>query len=151
ALAILVAVSFGLISSFPKPLQYEGKTFYQWVSELGKAQDNYTDPGRGKKIETASNAIRAMGTNGLPLVMADLRAGSTMKDIVITWLASHAPFLKLKPTNVTDRWIRGIRAMEVLGPLGKPYLPEIISMVTNRTGYFEGALMAIGPDALPAF
>lgn len=146
--ALLVVVFY---ASYKKPLRYEGKTFYQWASELQQAQANYSDPDRGKKIETTSAAIRAMGTNGLPLVMADLRARPTVKERVISWLAPRAKFLKFKPVNVSDRWVRGIRTMEVLGPLGKPYLPEIITMVSNSTGYSEGALMAIGPDALPAF
>ena len=147
----LVAVVCVLVSSRPKPVRYQGKRFYQWASELQEAQANYNDPDRQKKIESAAAAIRAMGTNGLPLVMADLRARSTLKDGVIAWLAPRAKFLKLKPVSVSERWVRGIRAMEVLGPLGKPYLPEIITMVSNSTGYFEGALIAIGPDALPAF
>ena len=147
----VVAVLSGLMASLPKPPQYQAKPFYQWAGELQQAENNYSDPARQDKIATASNAIRAIGTNGLPLVMADLRAHSTLKDSLIAWLAHWAPFLKLKPVNVADRWSRGIHALEVLGPLGKPYLPEIISIVTNSTGYAEGALMAIGPDALPAF
>ncbi len=148
--AILVAV-YALIALLPKSPRYQGKTFYQWASELQQAHANYSDPDRSKKIESTSAAIRAMGTNGLPLVMADLRARLTIKDRVIAWLAPRAKFLTLKPVNASDRWVRGIRAMEVLGPLGKPYLPEIITMVSNSTGYSEGALLAIGPDALPAF
>ncbi|HWH70442.1 MAG TPA: hypothetical protein VNT26_13730, partial [Candidatus Sulfotelmatobacter sp.] len=59
--------------------------------------------------------------------------------------------MKLQPGKVEDRWVRGIRATEVLGPMGKPYLPELITLVSNSAGYSEGALLAIGPDALPAF
>ena len=148
---ILVVASYQLISSDPKPPVYHGKTFYQWAAELQKAQANYSDPERWKKIESTSAAIQAIGTNALPLVMADLRAKYTIKDRAVAWLAPRAPFLKLKPPDVADRWVRGIRAMEVLGPLGRPYLPELITMVSNSTGYSEGALLAVGPDALPVF
>lgn len=147
----LLAVVWILISSTPKT-HYQGKTFYQWATELQQAEANYSSPDRWKRIEAASAAIRAMGTNGLPLVMADLRAHFTLKDRVVGWLATKAKFLKIKaPLSASDRWVRGIRAMEVLGPLGKPYLPELITMVSNSTGYFEGALVAVGPDAIPAF
>ncbi len=148
---VLAAVSYGIIAFTPKAPVYQGKGYYEWTAELQKAQGNYSDPDRWKKIEAASTASRAMGTNALPLVMADLRARTTIKDRVVAWLAPRAPFLKLKPPNVADRWGRGIRAMEVLGPLGKLYLPELIMMVSNSTGYTEGMLIAIGPDALPAF
>ena len=140
-----------MISSAPKIPVYEGKTFYQWAIELQTAQRNYSDPDRWKKVESASAAIRVMGTNALPFVMADLRAQPTTKDRLVAWLAPRATFLKLKVPNVSERWVRGIRGMEVLGPLGKPYLPELITMVSNSTGYSEAALMAVGPDALPAF
>ncbi len=149
--SILVVVIYGLVSTAPKPPRYQGKTFYEWASELQQAQANYTTPDQWRKIESTSAAIRAIGTNGLPFVMADLRAEFSVKDRMIGWLSTHARFLNLKLPSVADRWTRGIRVMEVLGPLGKPYLPEIITMVSNSTGYSEGALLAIGVDALPAF
>lgn len=148
---VLVLFGYRLLSSAPKVPVYEGKTFYQWATEFEKAQANYSDPNRWKAIETISIAIRAMGTNALPYVMADLRAQTTLKDRFLAWLAPRARFLKLKPLNASDRWVRGIRGMEVLGPLGKPYLPELITMVSNSTGYSEAALIAVGSDALPAF
>jgi hypothetical protein len=148
---ILALLGYCMISSAPKIPVYEGKTFYQWATDLENVQANYSDPNRWKTIEAITVAIRAMGTNALPYVMADLRAQTTLKDRFLAWLAPRAKVLKLKPPNVADRWVRGIRALEVLGPLGKPYLPELVSMASGSTGYSEGALMAVGPDALPAF
>jgi hypothetical protein len=148
---VLVVVSFRIVSSTRKIPVYQGKTYYEWANELQKAQTDFTDNHRWQKIEKTSAAIRAMGTNALPFVMDDLRAQLTLQDKLISWVAPYARFLKLKPVNIGDRWSRGVWGMEALGPLGKPYLPELITMVSNRTGYTEGALMAIGPDALPAF
>jgi hypothetical protein len=106
----------------PKLPVYQGKGLYAWASELGQAQQNYSDPNRWRKIKAATEAIRAMGTNALPFVMADVQAHATIKDRVINWLAPRLRFLKLQPRKVEDRWVRGIRALEVLGPMGKPYL-----------------------------
>ena len=150
-LLILISLSVRILSSAPKIPDYQGKSFYQWADALQKAQRDYSDPNRWKTIESTSAAIRAIGTNALPFVMADLRAKPTIRDRIVTLVAGRASFLKLKPPRVADRWVRGIQAMEVLGPMGKAHLPELITMASNSTGYAEGALMAIGPDALPAF
>src|SRR4029077_12133133 len=104
-----------------------------------------------KKIETTTTAIRAIGTNALPFVMADIRARVTIKVRINNWLAPRVRFLKLKPVKIEDRWIRAIRALEALGPIAKPCLPELIALTHKRIGYTEDALMAVGADALPAF
>jgi HEAT repeat protein len=150
-LAILLLTAFFAALVGPKVPVHQGKNLYAWSAEFQAAQQNYSDPDRWKKIETATTAIRAIGTNALPFVMADIRARITIKDRVNNWLAPRARFLKLQPRTVEDRWIRAIRALEALGPIAKPCLPELITLASKSTGYAESALMAVGPDALPAF
>jgi hypothetical protein len=150
-LAVVLLVAFFAALVGPKVPVYQGKTLYAWAEDLQKAQQNYSDPERWKKIQTATTAIRAIGTNALPFVMADIRVRISIKDRVNNWLATRLRFLKLQPTKVEDRWIRAIRALEALGPIAKPCLPELIALTHKSTGYCEGALMAVGPDALPAF
>jgi hypothetical protein len=150
-LIIVLLLAFFAALVGPKIPVYQSKNLYAWAADLQAAQLNYSDPERWKKIETASTAIRAFGTNALPFVMADIRARVTIKVRVINWLAPRALFLKLQPIKVEGRWIRAIRALEALGPIAKPCLPELIALTHKSSGYIEGALMAIGPDALPAF
>ena len=140
-----------LLTLSPRLPVYQGKTLYQWASELQKAQENYSNPNRWRDIQAAQSAILAIGTNALPFVMADIQARPSIKDRAIRWLAHWIPSLKLRPEDVADRWVRGIRVLEVLGPLAKLRLAELIALATNSTGYSEGALLAVGPDALPAF
>jgi hypothetical protein len=149
--AVLVLIAFFTALVAPKIPVYQGKNLYAWAEDLKKAQQNYSDPERWKKIEAASTAIRAIGTNALPFVMADIRAKVTIKERVVIWLAPRARFLKLRPKKIEDRWIRGIRALEALGPMAKPCLPELITLTSINIGYTQDALMAVGPDALPAF
>lgn len=92
-----------------------------------------------------------MGTNALPYVMDDIRAEPKLKDRIATRLNGWFPSLKLSVPKVDARWARGIAALEVFGPAAKAHLPELVQMVSNSTGYAESALIAIGPDALPAF
>jgi len=147
----LLGLAFLISSSGPKLPVYQGKTLYQWAAQLQQAQQNYSDPNRWQTIQSVQMAIRAIGTNALPFVMADVLARPSVKDQVISWAAKRAPFLKLRPTNVADRWVRGIRALEAIGPPAKAYLPELIAATTNNIGYGPDALLAVGPDALPAF
>lgn len=153
--AVLISflgVCVWLASSAAKVPVFQGKTYYEWANELQKAQADFRDTDdEWQKIQEISATIQAMGSNALPFVMDDLRVQPTIKDEFIAWLAPRVGFLKLKPVNIGQRWSRGVLGMEALGPLGKPYLPELITMVSNRTGYTERALMAIGADALPAF
>jgi hypothetical protein len=135
----------------PKPPVFQGKDLYTWAKELRIAQQNYSDPDRWKKVEAASAAIRAIGTNALPFVMADINAHYTEMDRLIAWLAPKAPFLKLKPVNLADRWERGLRALEALGPLARPCLPELVSLASKSSGYIESALVAVGPGSLSSF
>jgi hypothetical protein len=150
-LAVLLLIAFFAALVGPKVPVYQGKNLYAWTEELRKAQQNYSDPERWKKLETGTTAIRAIGTNALPFVMADIRARVTIKDRVVNWLAPRARFLKLQPIKVEDRWGRAISGLEALGPIAKPCLPELIAITQKRIGYTEEALMAVGPDALPAF
>ena len=148
---ILLIIAFFSALVGPKVPVYQGKNLYAWAQDLQTVQQNYSDPDRWKKIETANTAIRAIGTNALPFVMADIRARVTIRVRVINWLAPRVSFLKLKPINIPNRWQRAIRALEALGPMAKPCLPELIALTHKRIGYTEDALMALGSDALPAF
>src|SRR6266700_497690 len=127
-LAILGLASYVILSFSPKLPGYQGKTLYQWAAQLQQAQQNYSDPNRSQTIESAQTAIRAMGTNALAFVMADVLAQVSLKDRVIFWLAKRAPFLKLRSTKVEERWIRGIRTLEVLGPMAKACLPDLLAL-----------------------
>jgi hypothetical protein len=151
ALLLLLLLAFLAALVGPKVPIYHGKNLYAWIEESHTAQQNYSDPDRWKKVEAANAAIRAIGTNALPFVMADLRAGVTIKVRVVNWLAPRIRFPKLQPIKIDDRWMRAIWGLEILGPIAKPRLPELIALTQKRIGFTEDALMAVGPDALPAF
>jgi hypothetical protein len=150
-IVVILFIAFFAALVGPKVPVYQGKNLYAWTDDLQKAQQNYSDPDRWKKVEAASTAIRAIGTNALPFVMADIRARVTIKVRVVNWLAPRVSSLRLQPIKVEDRWQCSIRALEALGPIAKPCLRELIALTHKSTGYCEAALMAVGPDALPAF
>src|SRR5437870_5464789 len=89
-LAVVMLVFYGILSFGPKLPAYQGKTLYQWATELQQTQRNYSEPNRWQAIQSAQAAIRAMGTNALPFVMADVMAQTTLKDRIVAWLAPRA-------------------------------------------------------------
>jgi hypothetical protein len=129
---------------------YQGKDYFAWLAQLQSSLTNYSDPDRWKNNQDSSTALRVMGTNALALALGDIHAHATIKDRLVMWLGPRLPFLKLQRPDFQARWIRGIRALEVLSPLPKTCLPELIYETTNNVGFGGGALMAVGPDAIPA-
>ncbi len=131
---------------------HEGKTLPQWVEELRSVRSKFDgSQERATRLETAEAAIRAIGTNALAFAWDDVSAEVTRRERLLRWLSTKAPFLNITPPKVEDRWVRGAFTLEVLGPLAKPLLPDLITLASNRTGYAGSALLAVGPDALPGF
>jgi hypothetical protein len=129
---------------------YQGRNLYEWTAQAQRAQNRDYEPYE-QDLAAAQKAIRALGTNALPWFLADLQARESLKDRALRWLDRRAVFLKLRRPSIANRWIRGIRGMEVLGPIAQPFLPELIALATNNMGYGPQALIAVGPAALPAW
>jgi hypothetical protein len=149
ALAGVVAFILAFPTSSPKLPVYQGKTLYEWIAVLDKAAELH--PADFQTVLAAQSAIRAIGTNALPFAMADLKARARPVDVLKGWLAQNARFLKVHLKDVRERWALGVQILDILGPIGKPCLPELIARATNNPGYSEKAMLAVGPAALPAF
>src|SRR5262245_46907843 len=91
-------------------IHYKGRTFSQWYQAYCAATES--SGLQHDKIE-AQEAIRAMGTNALPFLLAELRAEAGSKRQS-----------EIAPTIV----------FRILGPIAKPAIPELESMMheTNK-------------------
>jgi hypothetical protein len=138
-----------MLKPVPNMPVYQGKTLYEWITVLDQAAELH--PANYQEVDTARAAIRAIGTNVLPFAMDDLHARITMADRVTAWLAQHATFLNIRHKNVAERWAVGVQILDLLGPIAKPCLPQLIAEATNHPGYSEEAMLAVGVAALPAF
>ncbi len=151
-LVLVLLLVFGVWRATHRVPRYAGRTLYEWIAEL-QSTDPLAKPLPADVLsrrENAEAAIRAIGTNALPFLMADLQADYGLKETIHVWI-SRLPFLNVQvPSTVQDRWARGIIGMEVLGPIAKPWLPELATMATNNIDTGPRALVAVGPDALPA-
>lgn len=146
---------------------YRGKTLTQWLKRLDDGEAFGISSGRlpsftGAQIE-AAEAIRAIGTNALPLLMDDIRAHPSEKDVWIQlnrkldrFTMNHFGRRSFGLADVTSedriRW-RAAQGLSALGPLAKPAVPELTRLLF--TNYFHSsikeaayALAGISPDGI---
>ena len=136
---------------WPKPPSYQGKTLGEWLKSL----DNH--PIQFLELEPMPNqpavdAFRAIGSNAIPGLRAELEAkDSKLKKILTQWLEKQS-LIKVQLTPAEVRYSRAVGACEALGPVAKMLIPELSAVLNS--GYDPAreahALAAIGPEALPA-
>lgn len=168
---VFLAVTFvTLVRVAPQPRKeptYNGRTLTQWLKQLDDGQAFGISSGSlptftPKQIE-AGEAIRAIGTNALPLLLEDIHAHPSEKD---GWIQlnrkldrvtmEHFGRWSLGLADVTGkdriRW-RAAQGISALGPLAKPAVPELRRLLF--TNYFHSsikeaayALAGIGPEGV---
>jgi HEAT repeat protein len=146
---------------------YRGKTLTQWLKRLDDGEADGISSGSlptftRAQIE-AAEAIRRIGTNALPLLMDDIHAHPSEKDMWIQlnrkldrFTMQHFGRRSLDLADVTAkdrvRW-RAAQGLSALGPLAKPAVPQLTRLLF--TNYFHSsikeaayALAGIGPDGI---
>lgn len=142
-LAAFCGASLYYFLMWAKEPSYQGKSLSVWLVDLRWAG--------AAKNDRAVEAIRQIGTNGLPHLLRLLRShNSSVRRDLRAWL-QKLPFLKIAPPSQVDfRW-QAACAFKVLGPLAKPAMPELAKLLKRRInpGYVTTALAAVGPDSVP--
>jgi len=163
--AILVCVFCFKPSARKEPV-YQRKTLTQWLKQLDDGEVDGISSGAlpsytRAQIE-AAEAIRAMGTNALSLLLEDIHASPSENALRIkfhrgwSWVNRHFFRGLIAFDEVTSedrvRW-RAAQGLSALGPLAKPAVPELTRLLF--TNYFHSsikeaayALAGIGPDGI---
>jgi len=148
---LLVFVGYTAVGSEPS---YQSKKLSQWLSLYQKADPNTPDETR------ARNAVRAIGTNGIPtlvqmLTSTDLEvqdAGHKGFEILGSSAAQAVPALAKLLTG-TNKLVR-FTAAQALGEIGAPALPVLMAGLTNRSFAIGTdsalAIVNLGTNAAPA-
>lgn len=147
ALAILVLLGLGVIvvfSSKAKEPVYQSKSLDQWLDEYNRVSSM-------DKTEPASKAIRAMGTNCLPFLLAHIRhADSHLKQKLVSLIQKQKlvklPFYGEDPYQSTS-----VLALRALDSQASPLLPELLPIAQDPKTRWLGmlALLAIGTNSIP--
>jgi hypothetical protein len=125
-------------SSNPAEPSYQGRKLLDWLADVvvvfGQPSEEQIE-----KQTRASQAIRQMGTNVIPFLLADLGAG-------------NPPSVKYDREDLRsadERMLQASWAFDALGSAGKPAIPQLVKLLDVSPGYVPGALAGIGREALP--
>ena len=143
---LALAVCFVLYSREP---EFEGKKLSHWLRQLEAAQEI-----ESTEWQTSARALRQMGTNTLPFLLGPLQTSDPQ------WKAQSVEWLRdVLNKDFSHRLVardrqRSLIALQVLGPVARPLIPEIAAMMTNANPDIADAayvaLMRIGtPECVP--
>ena len=111
---------------------YQGRKLLAWLADV--------DYGRPAELRArAGEAIRQMGTNVIPFLLADLGDGNP----------SHVKYEEPDVRPPGTRLTQATWAFDALGAAGKPAIPQLEKLLAVSPGYVPLALGGIGRDALP--
>jgi hypothetical protein len=123
---------------------YHGRKLSQWL-------DDYNRAGSIDKAGPVSEAIRAMGTNTLPFLLANIKHQDSPLKFKFFALAAKERWLKL-PLYGEDRYRwTSIMALSALGSNAAPIFPELLKIALQTNTFWLGmySLLGIGPSAIP--
>jgi hypothetical protein len=141
---VAVASSLGWEALRSAEPEYHRKKLSEWL-------DEYNTAGSFEKTEPASDAIRAMGTNCLPFLLANIKhRNSPLKQRFLNLVGKlhlvRLPFYKEDPHRYDS-----ILALRALGSVAAPLYPELLKLAEDSKDFWLGstALLAIGPESIP--
>ncbi|WP_160164662.1 HEAT repeat domain-containing protein [Pedosphaera parvula] len=158
-IAVFIAVTLVVITvwvcfSRSREPEFQGRSLSAWLKQL---DDGDTDrgiewsvwrPRQSSSQAQAAQAIREIGTNSLPFLIKRMtRHESPLKTKALDFLRKKQSWIKI-PLSTNHYPRQAALAFDVLGPLAKPAVPALSSILTNSQFSKEAtiALAAIGPE-----
>jgi HEAT repeats len=138
-------ISLGLAFHLLQPRQpvYQGRTLSQWLKDI--------DYGRSPATrEQALAAIREMGTNALPGLIADLGHVDSPFRKMLMRAVNIQPWVHVKFRTPNERYVWATLAFEALGPEARPAGPALEALFDSNPIYALHAYAALGPESIPA-
>lgn len=144
-LAFALLVGIALLALRSREPAYNGRTLRSWLTEL--------DGGYVSANTNAIAAIQTIGTNGLPILLAELKYQEPAWRKSLSAIADKVPIIDLRLDPPGKRNLRAAYAFHALGAKGKPAIRELANLIFQNHGADEAAIAlgGIGQDALPEF
>ncbi len=149
----LVLAALGLLAwvlfprAEPEPV-YQGKRLSEWLALYTPATNRYAYP----PSQAADEAVRSIGTNGIPTLLRMLRVRDSALTLKLLALAEKQHFVKIHYVQAVDRNIQARWGFNVLGAEARDAVPALMKICQeNRSPpsrwYSVDALGALGQDA----
>jgi hypothetical protein len=139
-LAALVGVMLWQARSLDEP-RYGGKRMSAWLDEPSALA--------GDPNAAPAAAVRAIGTNAIPWLLSEFKAGGSTLNWRLNQLLEKQRVIKYR-FPFDQRVLRALRGFYTLGPLAEPAIPNLLELVEAEPGCIPEALAGIGTAALPA-
>ena len=129
----------------PREPVYQGKRLREWLEQFDRKAAN-------EDVYAAREAVRQMGTNTLPFLLAMLRERDSSLKLRLVRLANSQKVFKLRILTAYDRRAWVTAAFEALGTQAKPAIPELRSLISNDVfaSHAVRCLVATGVEAIPS-
>jgi HEAT repeat protein len=150
--AFLIAVGVLVWWAWPQKEQtYQGKPLSFWIDQYQAHLLARGDSEPALKRNQAQAAIREIGTNALPALLAMVsKKDSPLKSRLLT-LARKQSFIKFRLNNDDYYHARSSYGFGALGPIAKPAVPALIELLHDKNPRVRAcaahSLGMIGPDA----
>jgi hypothetical protein len=145
AIVVVAVTILGLLfcSLRPTEPEYEGKSLTTWLRSY--------EPDGEEMPAQVQHAIRQMGTNALPRLLEVLqRQPFVAKQRIYDFLNDK---VGLDISDDVLVWqVRSVQALQALGPIAKPALPELTRLLHDPENSIMAAeiLPYLGADAVPS-
>jgi HEAT repeat protein len=124
-LAVIGVIGLGFWFTRSRDPKYQGKTLREWLRLSRNA--NYEDG----SLAIPSSAIRAIGSNAIPILLSELQAkDSKLKEKIDGWFFTVFN-LTAKGHGALERRNEAVYAFSLLGKEGESAIPELSLLITN--------------------
>jgi hypothetical protein len=159
--AVLVLGIAGLIVGVvylasPREPTYEGKTLSEWIApfcwQTATGLDVPVGPKHLKELEPVRHAVKEIGTNALPFLIARLNHRESALHREAREFLAKKQYAALRLTNPYVPKIRAIRALAILGNAARPAIPSLKAQLADMTlsGHAAYALSEMGAEGVRA-
>ncbi|MDB6019186.1 MAG: putative lyase [Pedosphaera sp.] len=145
---LLVAIAGGLAwrALAPHEPVYRGKSLSAWL----ESYPVFNVPVEGQE-QRANEAVRHMGTNALPALLAMAQTRDSHFKNNLTQLLSKQSLIDFDPTPAFAQRRRAVYGFDALGATAEPAIPKLTELLNNPALAYEAAdaLAKISPKAIP--
>jgi HEAT repeat protein len=142
--AILIAVAVGVVTICERgELEFNGQPFSHHLRN-----QTYGDV---RTERAAREAIREIGSNGVPYLIKSLSARQSRFQAMFQKLVQSQSLIRLRFASLHVEQQHAALACAELGPAAAPAIPALAALIEdpNLTSYACAALSQIGPQTLP--